>query len=115
MAGVFADYLEDCSFCWVLWPPAVPHAPFAKKYSKQTNIVCFVNDDFREEKVLPKAAWNGWTHLSIRGKMFYTCICGRKNTSERKTVLKHSSRLHSYRDPNNHFSFLTRQSERFHL
>lgn len=39
-------------------------APVARKYSKQTNTVCFINCDYIEKRALPTAAWDSWVHLS---------------------------------------------------
>lgn len=42
--GDSVDYLEDCSFCWVLWPPAVLHPlPLLRNTQNQKNTVCFIN------------------------------------------------------------------------
>lgn len=39
--GDVVDYLEDCSFCWVLWPPAVPH-PLPLPRNTQSRQIQFV-------------------------------------------------------------------------
>lgn len=62
--GSSVDYLEDCSFCWVLWPPAVLRPlPLLRNTQNQTNTVCLINDDYKgKKKVLPTAAQKGWAH-----------------------------------------------------
>lgn len=39
---------------------------FAEKYSKQTNTVCFIKDDIKVRKVLPKEAWAHPSHWYLR-------------------------------------------------
>ena len=65
-------------------------APLAKKYSKQTNILYFINDDFKGKEVLPTATWKGWAHLShwYWHKLFYICTSDGEKYTWKKTRVK---------------------------